>query len=79
MNINIIIFSKFASHQRTMVNSKHYDVTIRFSAMSGNNTESTESVTKKHYVTGDSQYAFHGGMLIQVTTPGLRPGVGLSY
>ena len=59
-----------------MVSSKHYDVTIRISAMSGYNTESTESVTKKHYVTGDSQYAFHAGMLIQVTTLGLRLSVG---
>ena len=50
-NINVTIYSKFASHQRTMVNSKHYDVTIWFSAMSGNNTESTESITKKRYVT----------------------------
>ena len=40
-------------------------------------TEITESVTKKRYVMGDSQYAFHAGKLIQVTTPGLLPSVGL--
>ena len=41
------------------------------------NTEINESVTKKGYVTGDSQYTFHAGMLIQVTTPGLWPSLGL--
>ena len=56
-----------------MVSSRRSDVTIWFSAMFGKNTE----IAEKRYITGDSQYAFHAGMLIQVTTPGLRPSVGL--